>query len=49
LKKESVWPNDLLSFDETFEAIMFWLDDYNNEHHTTHSGTALRAKRARPC
>jgi len=31
LKKEAVWPNDFLSFDDAFEAIMIWLDDYNNE------------------
>lgn len=31
LKEEAVWPNDFLTFDEAFEAIMIWLDDYNNE------------------
>lgn len=31
LKEEAVWLNDFLSFDEAFEAIMVWLDDYNHE------------------
>jgi putative transposase len=31
LKEEAVWPNDFLSYDEAFEALMIWLVDYNNE------------------
>jgi putative transposase len=50
LKEEAVWCNDFASFDEAFQAIMVWLDDYNNErpHDSLNDRTPAEERRAVP-